>query len=78
MLVDSAILPNGDLWVTGGRNTANARVSSTDIIDQDFNVKRGPDLPDRIYNHCIANWNSSHMLLTGGSDGHIRYSYKQM
>ena len=72
LLVDSAILPNGDLWVTGGRNKSSSRVSSTDIIEQDFHIKRGPDLPDRIYSHCIANWNSTHMLLTGGSDGLIR------
>ena len=46
--------------------------SSTDIIDQDFNIKRGPDLPTPIKGHCVTNWNSSHMVLTGGFDGSYR------
>ena len=60
--------------MTGGYSTPD-RLSSTDIIDQDFNIKRGPDLPDTIYNHCVTNWNSSHMLLTGGYTGSKRYSF---
>ena len=67
MLVDSAILPNGDLWVTGGYNGDNDVLSSTDIVDQYLNIKRGPDLPLEVHYHCMVNWNSSHMLLTGGT-----------
>jgi len=68
---DSAILPNGNLWVTGGYNV-NYHLSSTDIIDQDFNVKQGPELPFTVSDHCIVNWNISHMLLTGGDGGSFR------
>jgi len=50
-MTDSTILPNGDLWVTGGYDAGY--LSSTDIIDKDFNIKRGPDLPAAMYSHCI-------------------------
>ena len=74
MPADSAILPNGDLWVTGGYRYRF--LSSTDIIDKDFNIKRGPDLPVVMSHHCIVNWNDTHMLLTGGNDGYnYRYSF---
>ena len=74
MLADSAILPNGDLWVTGGRLDRDEVLSSTDIIDKDFNIKRGPDLPAVMEAHCIVTWNNTHMLLTGGWGGSYRYS----
>ena len=63
---DSSILPNGDMWITGGRDYGILYLNSTDIIDKDFNIIRGPDLPFNIYNHCIVNWNNTHMILIGG------------
>ena len=73
MLAESAILPNGNLWVTGGYDGWYAH-SSTDIIDKYLNIKRGPALPTAINRHCIVNWNDTHMLLTGGAADSPRYS----
>jgi len=63
---DSAILPNGDLWVTGGKDENYENSYTTDVIDKDFNIKEGPILPFGLSAHCVTNWNSTHMLLIGG------------
>ena len=66
MFLDSAILPNGDLWLTGGTDENFKRLNSTELIDQDFNIKQGPYLPFALHWHCVTNWNSTHMILIGG------------
>jgi len=63
----AATLPNGDLWITGGRipNTESCQ-HTTDIVTSNMEVIRGPDMPDARCNHCVARLNSTSMMLVGG------------
>ena len=65
-LAASVVLPNGDLWVTGGYENYNAITATTDIIGKDLNITEGPPLPKPLANHCVTQWNSTHLIVAGG------------
>jgi len=69
----SVVLPNGDMWVTGGYDQINQALDSTDIVKPDLRVIPGPDLPGRNHDHCMVQWNVTHTMLIGGIDSPTEY-----
>jgi len=51
----SVAFPNA-LWVTGGDNSNYDSVKTTELIYLDGTVKNGPELPEAMASHCIAQY----------------------
>jgi len=67
----AANLPNGDLWITGGADNDQERYYTTHIVTANMEVIRGPNMPSVRSAHCVAQLNSTTMMLVGGFElGH--------
>ncbi len=68
----SILLPgsNDTLWITGGKVKMNSKnaifVKSTEYISPKNGSRPGPDLPARLFHHCLVQVNDSTLLLVGG------------
>ena len=60
------MLPDGNLWLTGGFGNDDLPLNSTEIVDSDLKIRPGPDLPYPDYDHCMVQWNETHTMFTGG------------
>jgi len=61
----SALL-NGDLWMTGGYNSDNVRLASTELVRQDETISDGTLLPVARSNHCMVTLHDGRVMILGG------------
>jgi hypothetical protein len=53
----SLTLNTSHIWVTGGYDGNNGNITSTtEIISLGQSSVKGPDLPEGVYDHCLAQW----------------------
>ena len=74
----SIMVDNRTLWITGGYNSQDKRLDSTELVtlvdSEMVNVKLGPNLPIKVRDHCLAKLNSTHAILIGGNTEDSDYS----
>lgn len=73
----SLVLNNSILWITGGTNLKGV-LKSTEYIDSSGQVWPGPDLPERMDEHCSVSLNSTHSMLISGEaydSGKVTYVF---
>ena len=59
------------LWIMGGRDSDYMLQSSTQLISYTRGLQNGPELPDKIVNHCAVALNSTTVMVIGGQSGTI-------
>jgi hypothetical protein len=65
----SLVLNHSHIWITGGLDGNQDRLSSTELVSVGQPTSKGPELPKAVYGHCLVRVNDSTALLIGGFDG---------
>ena len=58
----------GALWVTGGRNSGNTKLDSTEIIALNGTVSSGTNLPNGRHGHSMVVLNDDEFMILGAAD----------
>ena len=74
----AAVLPNGELWITGGMGRHGA-LDSIEILvvkNNTWFIRRGPKMPRALSGHCFSYVNGNEWIVGGGyspeEDGYSR------
>ena len=62
----AAAVVNGALWVTGGYNTADSYLASSEFIFPNGTTSDGPDIPEDRIKHCMVTMHDGRVMLLGG------------
>ena len=69
------LLDDKTLWVTGGESKLGCVQTTEILISNRTEWIKGPDLPECLTEHCMANLNNDTVLITGGIF-HFRAKFK--
>ena len=64
----AAVLPNGELWITGGANKKNIlnTIEILSVRNEKWKVRSGPKMPRALIGHCFAPLNANEVIIAGG------------
>ena len=57
------------LWIMGGRDSDYMLQSSTQLISYTRGLLKGPEMPDKIVNHCAVALKNTTVMVIGGQSG---------
>ena len=73
------VINNTNLWVTGGLASIEGTLplkdvlSSTELIDAEYKTHTpGPELPSKLYSHCVLSIDPNLAMIVGGYEGNTR------